>query len=107
MSATFLRVRGRAGLVLVAALLAAMPARAADALNGARLYGLHCAGCHGAQGAPLLPGTPDFRRIESLLRPDAQLLRSIRSGQRAMPAFLGILRDAEILDVIAHLRTFH
>lgn len=82
-------------------------ARAADSLSGAKLYASHCAACHGAQGTPLMPGAPDFRRVESLLRPDTQLLRSIRNGQRAMPAYFGVLKDSEILDVIAHLRTLN
>ena len=75
--------------------------------RGAAIYAQQCAACHGARGAPLMPGAPDFRRIETLLRPDAQLLRSIRNGQRAMPAYFGVLKDSEILDVIAHLRTLN
>jgi mono/diheme cytochrome c family protein len=93
--------------VLLAGWLAAGASLAADPAVGARLYASHCAACHGVRGAPLMPGAPDFRRIETLLRPDAQLLRSIRNGQRAMPAYFGVLKDSEILDVIAHLRTLN
>jgi mono/diheme cytochrome c family protein len=93
--------------VLLGGWLVAGACQAADPALGARLYTSHCAACHGARGAPLMPGAPDFRRIETLLRPDAQLLRSIRNGQRAMPAYFGVLKDSEILDVIAHLRTLN
>ena len=81
------------------------PAAAADIQRGASLYSTHCAACHGSNGTPVMPGAPNFRRIESLLRPDTQLLASVRAGKGAMPAYFGILRDREILDVIAYLRT--
>jgi len=52
-----------------------------------------------------MPGAPNFRRLETLMRPDMQLLTSIRNGKGAMPAFFGVMRDREILDVVAYLRT--
>lgn len=52
-----------------------------------------------------MPGAPDFRRMESLMRPDMQLMTAIRNGKGAMPGYFGILREREILDVVAHLRT--
>ena len=96
----------RSGM-LAAALLAgaAMQAQAADINRGATLYATHCAACHGSNGTPVMPGAPNFRRIESLMRPDMQLLASIRNGKATMPGFLGVLRDREILDVVAYLRT--
>ena len=93
---------------IAAALLlacAAGSATAADIGKGATLYATHCAVCHGARGAPVMPGSPDFRRFESVMKPDAQLLTAIRTGKGAMPGFFGILRDREILDVVAYLRT--
>jgi len=42
-----------------------------------------------------------------MLRSDAMLLRAIKDGKKAMPAYMGILSDREILDVIAHMRTFN
>lgn len=97
-----------AGMALGAVLaLPAVPAGAADIHRGGTLYGIHCAVCHGANGAGVLPGTPNFRRIESLMRPDMQLLLAIRQGKGAMPGYFGILRDSEILDVIAYLRTLN
>jgi len=78
---------------------------AADSIRGRELYTIHCAGCHGATGAPVMPGSPDLKRGQALLRPDGQLLNMIRSGRGAMPGYLGILKERDILDIIAHLRT--
>ena len=54
-----------------------------------------------------MPGAPNFRRMESLMRPDMQLLAAIRNGKGAMPAYFGVLREREILDVIAFMRTLN
>lgn len=84
-------------------------AYAADPGKGSVLYATNCATCHGATGVSVMPGAPSFTfgANQSLLQPDLQLLSSIKSGKNAMPAFRGILSDADILDVIAHLRTFN
>jgi cytochrome c6 len=85
--------------------LCGMPAGAADINKGASLYATHCALCHGANGNPVMPGAPNFRRMETLMRPDMQILPAIKNGKGSMPGFFGILRDQEILDVVAYLRT--
>lgn len=96
----------RTGMLLAALLaLAGGSAAAADINKGGTLYATHCAACHGANGSPVLPGTPDFRRLESLMKPDMQLLTVIRNGKGVMPGYFGVLRDREILDVVAFLRT--
>ncbi len=92
------------GAALVACALSA-PAGAADVFKGRQVYSMHCASCHGPTGASVMPGAPNFARGERLMQPDARLLASIRGGRNAMPAFAGVLRDREILDVIAFLRT--
>ena len=93
--------------LLVSLLLAfgAGNAFAADIANGGKLYAKHCATCHGAKGVNVMPGAPNFSRSESLLRPDTFILAAIRQGKNAMPAYQGMLKDMEILDVIAYLRT--
>lgn len=101
MSARRLLVSAAAAL----ALAASAEAGASDALRGAEIYQKFCAHCHGNNGRPVLPLAPDFSRQERLLQPDLSLLVSIRAGRGAMPAFQGALRDRDILDVIAHLRT--
>lgn len=95
----------RIAVSIALALLAATGAHASDALRGGEIYQKHCAYCHGNNGRPVLPVAPDFSRQERLLQPDPALLASIRVGRGAMPGFQGLLRDRDILDVIAHLRT--
>lgn len=90
---------------IVAALLAPFHAGAADVTNGARIYAIHCIGCHGVQGQSPLPNVPNFTVGAGLMQPDIALLQSIRTGKAVMPGYLGILRDQEILDVIAYIRT--
>lgn len=91
----------------VAATLIALPmlAGAANPERGAQLYSHHCAGCHGADGRPAFAGAPDFRRLGPLMKSDLALLASVRGGRGAMPAYQAVLRDRDILDLIAHLRT--
>ncbi len=95
----------RAALVLATAIAAASPAGAADLARGSQTYALHCAPCHGPAGQGGIPGAPKFNRGERLMQSDFALLESVRRGKNIMPAFAGVLRDREILDVIAYLRT--
>lgn len=78
---------------------------AADVNRGGDLYRQHCTACHGPAGRPVLPGAPDFSRPTALLKSDLELMTRIRSGRGGMPAYQGQLRDREILDIVAHLRT--
>ena len=78
---------------------------AGDIDKGARLYARHCATCHGTDGVNIMPDAPNFAHSERLLRPDVFILAAIKEGKNAMPAFQGMLKDDEILDVIAYLRT--
>jgi cytochrome c6 len=104
--ASIARAFPRSGIGLAATLaVAAGSACAADVQRGATLYTSHCAVCHGNNGTPVMPGAPNFRRMESLMRPDMQLMTAIRNGKGAMPGYFGVLRDREILDVVAFLRT--
>ena len=91
------------GLGLTAAMVAS--AAAADVARGADLYRQHCTSCHGPAGRPVLPIAPDLSRPTALLKPDLGLLAAIRDGKAGMPAYQGLLRDREILDIVAHLRT--
>lgn len=81
------------------------PAGAADVFKGGQTYAMYCASCHGPAGLAVMPGAPNFARGDRLMQPDTALLVSIRGGRNAMPAFAGVLRDQEILNVIAFLRT--
>ena len=95
----------RSAAFLVCIVLTAGSARAGDALRGAELYRQHCSACHGAGGRPVLPTAPDFTRHDALLKPDLALLAAIRKGRGAMPAYDGVLRDRDVLDIVTHLRT--
>ena len=92
-----------AAIAIIATLVS--PAHAADIGKGQRIYSMHCAVCHGPTGLAVMPGAPNFARNERLLQPDMSLVMAVRTGKNAMPAFMGILNDREILDVIAYLRT--
>lgn len=93
--------------VYLAALLALSPAAAlaADLVKGQSLYLIHCSGCHGEKGNSVNPEAPNFARGERLFQPDSALIDVVRSGIKAMPAFIGILQDREILDVISYARS--
>jgi len=92
-------------LLAVLLVLEAATTLAADVASGQRLYSAHCVGCHGATGEGVMPNAPKFNRGDGLMRSDPDLLQQIKSGRGAMPAYFGILRDAQILDLIAYLRT--
>ncbi|BAL22667.1 cytochrome c [Azoarcus sp. KH32C] len=98
------RVRMLARLLL-ACVAVPLPALAASIMEGQQVYNQYCVGCHGAGGHAVLPNAPSFARGERLMQPDMVLLMSVKTGKMAMPAFNGILRDQQILDVIAYLRT--
>lgn len=82
-------------------------AHAADPAKGKSLYAMHCASCHGAPGIRATPGSPDFTRSGSLLRPDVFLLNATKVGKNAMPSYAGIISDRDILDMIAYMRTLN
>ena len=73
--------------------------------SGPALYGQYCAGCHGADGRPNVPDSPDFSLGDSLRRNDRDLIDSIRFGVRTMPGFGFQLSREEILDVLFHIRS--
>ena len=87
------------------AVLSAAPAQAGNVFEGRRIYNQHCVSCHGDNGFPLLPGTPNLARGEGLLTPDQMLLRSLRFGKGLMPGFESVLGRRELLDVLAYVRS--
>jgi len=94
--------------VLMAALSACVVAEnaiAANMVQGQQIYNMHCAACHGPRGEGVMPEAPKFRMGERLDQPDMVLMQSIKSGKKMMPPFFGILRDSQILDVLAFVRT--
>jgi len=81
------------------------PATATDVFGGRTVYEAHCANCHGLDGAPVLPGTPNFTRGEGLMAPDIVLVPSLKAGKGLMPGFNHILSEKDILDVLVYTRT--
>lgn len=92
-------------LTLVAGLAAAPAAWAADMANGARWYNTHCAGCHGADGRSANPAAPNLIGGAKTMQGDMALMMRIKTGKGQCPPYFGILKDKDILDVVAHLRT--
>jgi mono/diheme cytochrome c family protein len=86
----------------------AMPAFAAG--TGEADYKAKCASCHGADGLAATPMGKMFK-IASFKDPaqvklsDAELIASTTKGKGKMPAYAGKLTDAQIKDVVAHIRT--
>ena len=87
--------------------LIAGTSEAADNIKGGELYTTHCVECHGLTGISDMPSTPNFAQSENLMKPDIQLLIAIKNGKDVMPAYQGILKDSDILDIIAYLRTLN
>lgn len=92
-------------IVLALTLFFSGIATASDINAGRDLYRRHCLQCHGANGAPNMAGAPDFSRGQGLMRSDKSLHQRIKTGRNACPGYFGILKDQEILDVVAYIRT--
>jgi cytochrome c oxidase cbb3-type subunit 3 len=94
-------------------------AQAADAEQGKKLYGQFCASCHGQSGkgdgaaaAALNPKPRDHTDRDYMSKlSDADMLKVIKNGGASvgksplMPPWGGSLKDDQIQDVIAYIRT--
>ncbi|MDH5230534.1 MAG: cytochrome c [Gammaproteobacteria bacterium] len=87
-------------------LLLPLTVLAGDPVVGKNIYTRHCMGCHGASGAGMMPGLPNFSRGEQLFKSDNELMDTVRNGNGVMPSFGGLISEEEIRDVVAYLRTF-
>lgn len=95
-------------VVLAIALLALTASGAAvadDAESGQDLYEENCAACHGYDGWPMVPGTPNFAKGERLENGDDALLVSIREGKNDMPPWGEDFDEDEMLALVKYLRT--
>lgn len=91
--------------LLLVILLFPLPAFSANVFSGQDVFSVHCQACHGGNGVNVHPLAPNFQRGDRLFVSDLMLLESLRNGKGAMPAFSGILREEEMLDAIAYIRT--
>ncbi|MBI3775049.1 MAG: cytochrome c [Gammaproteobacteria bacterium] len=95
---------GLAGMLF--ALASFHSAYAGNPFNGKAPYERFCMTCHGERGESKLIGVPNFSRGEVVISStDPMLMRTIKNGKGVMPGFQGQIKDAEILDIIAYLRT--
>jgi len=79
---------------------------AGDPFAGKKIWGKHtCPMCHGIDGVPVIPGTPNFARGEGMIKPDSQLLLVVYSGAKLMPAWKGLLTRQEMINVVTYIRT--
>jgi mono/diheme cytochrome c family protein len=80
---------------------------------GRGLFSRFCAAWHGADGhgsamRAQVPGIPDFAsQVWQRRRSDRQIATTIREGKgTAMPTFGDKLNEAQVRDLLAHLRSF-
>ncbi len=76
----------------------------------ADLYKAKCASCHAADGSGDTPagkklGAHDFRSAEVQKQTDAQLTEVIKKGKNKMPAYEKTLKEAQVKELVAYIRT--
>ncbi|HWO08680.1 MAG TPA: cytochrome c [Polyangiaceae bacterium] len=100
------------GLMAMAALAQACEPRDQTPVGrGSRVFQRTCAGCHGPDGRGVMRlglskpprdlTDPEFHARVT----DEQLRSVIRTGKGQMPAFGGLMGDADLADVISFIRT--
>jgi cytochrome c6 len=96
-------------LAMAAAIMVlTLPALAQN--TGAATYSSKCQMCHGADGTGSTPAgkamkAPSFLSPDVVKESNADLITVTKNGKGKMPAYSGKLTDAEIRDVVAHIRT--
>lgn len=70
-----------------------------------KLYHENCVMCHGEDGVPLVPGTPDFSKGEHLNKSDAELLKTIKEGKDVMPPWKDALNESQRHDMLRYVRS--
>jgi cytochrome c6 len=100
----------RIGLVILLACgVLAVCSVSAVAQDAAATYKAKCAMCHGPEGkgtpAGLKMGAHDFTSPDVQKQTDAQLTEVVEKGKGKMPGYAGKLKDAEIKDLVAYIRS--
>jgi mono/diheme cytochrome c family protein len=109
--------RRRLPVLALATMLAAAwaaTAEAVDLANGKKVYADKCLRCHGASGkgdgpvaetlSTKLADYTDKKKMAGFT--DAQLKKVTLEGKQPMPAYKGKIRDKDLDDVVAYIRTF-
>ena len=78
--------------------------------SGADTYKSKCQMCHAADGSGNTPTGKStkvvpFSSPDIVSKSDADLVAITKNGKGKMPAYAGKLTDAQITDVVAHIRT--
>jgi len=80
-----------------------------QAQDAAATYKAKCAACHGPDGKGSAMGQKmgvrDFSSADVQKETDAQLTDSISKGKGKMPAYAGKLKDTEIKELVAYVRS--
>jgi mono/diheme cytochrome c family protein len=112
-------VRRIVGVISIAAIFTATAVYAQDKEEGKKLYVTYCSGCHGESGKgdgpaaaslPVKPANHTDGKIMNAI-PDKTLFEIISKGGQAagksafMPPWGGTLRDKQIQDIVAYLRS--
>lgn len=92
-------------LLLYLVMLLPLPLMASSTVEGQKLYQRNCVTCHGTNGISMMANAPSFKRGEGLFKSDMTLQQHLKKGRNACPSFLGILREQDMFDVIAYIRT--
>ena len=83
------------------------PVSSGDAANGAQVYALYCAGCHGPDGQGSPVAKKPLHAAEYLAGVTDDALRQVMlKGVTGMPGFAGIIADKDVTDLIALFRSW-
>ncbi|HJU84595.1 MAG TPA: cytochrome c [Holophagaceae bacterium] len=94
---------------VLAAVLLALPAMAAQPRDMKVFFQHSCASCHGPEGnarsftGAKLPGRAFTDARWQSRMTDSQLVKSILKGKSAMPAFAGMLSEQEALQLVTEV----
>ena len=97
-----------AATVTIGLMSLTMLAGTALAAAGEDVYKAKCAMCHGADGAGAMAkkmGSKDLNSAEVQGMSDADLAKVVSDGKGKMSGFKGKLTDAQISDVVKHVKT--
>ena len=96
----------RRGLViLLAGGVVSIASVSTVAQDAAATYKAKCSVCHGADGKGGKMGTRDFGSPDVQKETDAQLTDIVTKGKGKMPSYEGKLKDTEIKDLVAYVRS--
>src|SRR3990170_553819 len=83
------------------------PARQPSADLAQPIYGAQCAGCHGDDGAGVVPGARNFRDLDYMRgESPASFYAAIAEGRGEMPSFQDRMTSDERWDAVAYLWRF-